>query len=82
MAEIEHFLDPNLKYKPYDMFKLVEHLEVYIWSEQDQLASKSHAKIKLRDAVTQVNSILSRFVRTFFKLAKCLFNLLNQKECS
>ena len=54
MAEIEHFFDPELKYKTYENFILVKDIEVNIWSERDQLESRSHLNIKLNEAISQV----------------------------
>lgn len=57
MAEIEHFLDPALKYQPYDKFKLVEDIQVNIWDEDSQLNSNDFVRIKLKDAVEKVRSL-------------------------
>ncbi len=54
MAEIEHFFDPKLKYKTYENFNIVKEIEVNIWSERDQLESRSHLNIKLNEAISQV----------------------------
>ena len=58
MAEIEHFLDPNLKYKKYDKFKSVENLEVFIFDEINQQNNNDvyskPIKITLRNAIDQV----------------------------
>jgi glycyl-tRNA synthetase len=55
MAEIEHFLDPNLKYQSYEKFKSVENLELSIYSSKDQLDLKGHQQMKLSDAIKEVN---------------------------
>lgn len=54
MAEIEHFLDPALKFETYDRFKTVENLEINILAEHQQLNSQDHVKLGLRDAVDKV----------------------------
>ena len=54
MAEIEHFLDPALKFKEYEKFQQVKDLEINLWTEKDQLDSKNHIKIKLAEAVSKV----------------------------
>ena len=55
MAEIEHFLDPNMKYVTYEKFKSVENLELSIYSSKVQLDLKGHQKMKLSHAVKEVN---------------------------
>ena len=60
MAEIEHFISPELKFQPYEKFQLVKDLEVNLWCEKDQLESRTHSKIKLNEAISQVNLISGR----------------------
>ena len=55
MAEIEHFIAPELKFQSYEKFQLVKDLEVNLWCEKDQLEARAHAKIKLNEAISQVN---------------------------
>jgi glycyl-tRNA synthetase len=56
MAEIEHFLDPELKYKPYEKFcGDAENTIVTILDEKAQLNSNKAIKIRLRDAVNLVS---------------------------
>lgn len=55
MAEIEHFLDPELKYKTYEKFNGdIENVQVRIFDENAQLNSVPASKIRLRDAVNAV----------------------------
>lgn len=54
MAEIEHFLNPNDKFKPFEKFKSVENCVVYLLSADDQLKSGKAIKYKLRDAINLV----------------------------
>ena len=58
MAEIEHFLDPNEKYKPFEKFKDVEDCVVDLFSAKDQLENKGTTKYKLRDAINMVHYLL------------------------
>ena len=54
MAEIEHFCDPILKYKPYQNFSKVSSIEISFLTSQSQEESKPATKIKLREAVDKV----------------------------
>ncbi len=55
MAEIEHFLDPELKYKAYEKFiGDVENVKVNIFDEKAQINSLAPIKMRLRDAVNAV----------------------------
>jgi hypothetical protein len=55
MAEIEHFLDPSLKYEQYEKFSgQVENLSVNILDENCQLNGTGPLKIRLREAVDKV----------------------------
>lgn len=54
MAEIEHFLNPSLKHSAYDRFKLVENVEVDLFSRENQLTTNVPSKLKLREAIDKV----------------------------
>ena len=51
VAEIEHFMQPDSKLKPFEKFKNVQDLEVNLMSKQD---STQTVKIKLQDAISNV----------------------------
>lgn len=52
VAEIEHFLNPETKLKPFEKFKTVQELEVNLVSKEN---SNETIKIKLIDALSRVN---------------------------
>jgi glycyl-tRNA synthetase len=54
MTEIEHFLDPALKFKPYERFSKVKSLEVNLYSSSNQFNSESSSKMTLEAAVDKV----------------------------
>ena len=55
MAEIEHFIDPSDKCKPFKSFQSVENFELNLLSSEIQLNnSKEPLKIRLRDAFEKV----------------------------
>lgn len=54
MAEIEHFVDPALKYQEYEPFKTCHDIEVNLYTAQHQLGSKGTIKIALHEAINQV----------------------------
>ncbi len=57
MAEIEHFLDPKEKFRPYKMFKKVENFRVSLYTVEDQLSNSNKFKTyRLRDAVDSVSA--------------------------
>ena len=63
MAEIEHFLDPAVKYSTYEKFATVENLSVNLLIKEDQINGVQRPrKMTLRSAVDQVRhgSIRSR----------------------
>ena len=53
MAEIEHFCDPSNKDHP--KFDAVKDLEVTLYSACNQMDGKLPEKVKIGDAVGQVN---------------------------
>jgi glycyl-tRNA synthetase len=52
MAEIEHFVDPKDKRHP--KFKNVAELEIYLFPRAEQIALRSHVKMRIGDAVEEV----------------------------
>ena len=54
MAEIEHFLDADLKFKSYDKFQQVKDLDVNLWSEENQIDGGTHFKVNLNEAISRV----------------------------
>ncbi len=77
MAEIEHFLDPGLKYKEYEKFTGdVENVQVNIFDEKAQLNSLAPIKMRLRDAVKAVLFFIISLMNYHIKLNN-LFLLKN-----
>ena len=54
MAEIEHFLHPNDKFKGFEKFSQVENLKISLFSALSQKESKNSLKISLKEAVQRV----------------------------
>jgi glycyl-tRNA synthetase len=55
MTEIEHFLDPALKFKPYERFSKIKGLEVNLYSSSNQSNAENSSKITLQTAVEKVS---------------------------
>lgn len=55
MAEIEHFVDPKVKFEPYDKFKSVENLKINIFDQTSQLKNRSYLPMELKEAIDKVN---------------------------
>lgn len=54
MAEIEHFLDPRVKYEPFSRFQLVKEQIVKLFSSKNQQESSQSESIKLKEVVEKV----------------------------
>ena len=72
MAEIEHFLDADEKYEPFEKFKNVEDCTVYLFSSKSQTENTGPVKCKLRDAINMVHFLLVFYnfknkVKVYFK---------------
>jgi len=63
MAEIEHFVNPDDKSHP--KFKNVADLEIHLFPRDEQMALKSHVKMRIGDAVSMV--------RLFGSFAVCMY---------
>ena len=59
MAEIEYFVDPNDKLHP--KFQLIENVEVTLYSSKNQVAGHPPEKVKIGDAVRNVNLLKNNF---------------------
>ena len=63
MAEIEHFVNPDDKSHP--KFKNVADLEIHLFPRDEQMALKSHVKMRIGDAVSKV--------RLFGSFSVCMY---------